>query len=242
MRKTVLFRIKPVMKILFLGMSGAFLVGQILCYIVVRILTEADTTSAFISSFLAWVFGVMVLGILGGVALMTDFNLAVSMGHTRRQFMREECMITLLETGVMFLVLYALYRVDLFVLTSVYSEIPIDSEMDMRAFYAFLKDPIHLLLLLAVVVTLRFAFGMSVAYWGNKGWLVWYAAWMLFAVTCSRIAHMEALQSVREALRQFLYRMAAWLGGYFWQCMGIGVCVCILLLCMKGMSRMPVKG
>lgn len=242
MGNTVLFRIKPVMKIMLPALVGTFLAGQILCYIVVRIFTEADTTSAFISTFLAWVCGVMLLGILGGVALMTDFNLAVSMGHTRRQFMREECVITLLETGVMFLVLYVLYRMDLFVLTCVYSDVPIDAEMDMRVFYAFLKDPVYLLLVLAVIVTLRFAFGMSVAYWGNKGWFAWYAAWALFAVIGSRIAHMEELQAVREALLESLMQMAARLGGYFWPCMGIGVCVCIMLLCMKGMSKMPVRG
>lgn len=241
MEKKIWFRIKDELKILLMMSFGAFLFGTLLCFIIVRFVPDPEITTASIASFMATFFGAITVSVGGAVSMISDFNIAVGMGYTRKKFVLEEIIMAFLESIVFYVISYVLYKLDIFILQVGYSDIPMDKELDMNVIMGGLLKPMNVLLLIIILVTVRFGIGILIQTMGGKAWFICYAVIMFFCLGIPRMSHMPSLESYFLEIEKAFTISAQHLNGQFWQCMGVLLCVILMTISCRVYSKLSVK-
>lgn len=241
MTKKMWFRAKDEIIILLSGCLLAFLFGMFICFLAVRIIQGDDITSASVASFLSIFFGAVLVSIVGGFTMINDFNLAIGMGYTRKKFLAEEMLATFIEFVIYIVVSVVLYKVDFFVLTHAYSDVPIDEELDMRLVVPIMLKPLNLVIFFAILLTVRFVFGLLIQVLGKKGWGIFYIVFMTLCIGGPRMAHLEAMSGVSERISAFGAMCSGYLFGMFWQCLIVAVCAVVFAVCYQKYKKLAVK-
>lgn len=218
-------------------MSGAFLLGTIICFLVVKVF-GADTT-AQIASIFAIVGGVIFLMLSGTLGLKNSFELSVGMSQTRKNFIRKESVEAIIVTIALLLLGILLYKIDDFIQNTLYRGLPV--ELDVRFLFSdFLVNPMNFLTIVFAVLGLRFLFGALFMKFGqNFLWGCW-AVWMFLCLGAQRVAHIY-LKNLAGAAK-FLSDASKLFGGYFWQIMIWIGAVVLFSIAYLMLARQEAKG
>ena len=233
MKKAIFYRSVEEIKCMLLFMAGGFLFGMVLCFFIVQTAAgDEDVTSAMIASFLAWMLALMVVIFYGGIGMQKEFNLAVCMSHSRRRFLAEEGIVSAICVVVSVLVFLMLSFVDEILLSKLYADVPIDSEFNMSVFSSFLlQNPVNILCLIAIVVAVRFLFGMLYMRFGQMAILIVWVVTMTGTAIIKRVADRFA-GGMAQALAS-LAALSARMNGQFFQI--IAILISLVLIAVSGL-------
>lgn len=234
------------MAALFCTMAGGFLLGMMMCFLIVRIFPDGEeTTTALIASFFAATGAVIAIVIWGGIGLQNSFCLAVCMSHGRKRFLLEEGLVSVALSAVALLLMGIFTQVDLFVLKHLYAGIPIDQDMDMEAVAAFIfANPVNLLCIFFLIIALRLLMGALYMRFGQ--WAFW-GLWLLMMTCITAVSRMcrdgdgniiEAAQGIVRTVT----RLSAYLHGLFFQAVGIATALAIIAVAMLLIRKQEVRG
>lgn len=197
-------------------MGGAFLLGALICFFVVRVAgaNSPDMTTAQIATIFAAAGGGTYLMIFAVLGLRGHFEMAVCMSQTRKSFLCRESVETVILTTAALLFGIVLYKIDDFMQNTIYRGHLV--ELDVRPLFDdFLLNPINFVTVVFAVLGLHFLFGVLYMKFGQKFlWGCW-AVWMFLCLGAKRIAH-TYFGSLSDTM-EFLSGASKLLGGYFWQ-------------------------
>lgn len=231
------------MTALFCTMAGGFLLGMMICFLIVRIFPDGEeTTTALIASFFAATGAVIAIIVWGGIGLQNSFCLAVCMSHCRKRFLLEEGLVSVALSAVALLLMGIFTQVDLFVLKYLYAGIPIDQDLNMEAVAAFIfANPVNLLCIFFLIVAMRLLMGALYMRFGQ--WAFW-GLWLLM-MTCitagSRISNGNIIEAAQRIVRT-VTRLSAYLHGLFFQTVGIAASLVIIAVAMLLIRKQEVRG
>lgn len=231
MANIIFHRSKESLAALFCTMAGGFLLGMMICFLVVRIFPDGEeTTTAMIASFFAATGAVIAIVIWGGIGLQNSFCLAVCMSHSRKRFLLEEGLVSVALSAVALLLMGIFTQVDLFVLGHLYAGIPIDQDLNMEAVAAFIfANPVNLICVFFLIIALRLLLGALYMRFGQ--WAFW-GMWLVM-MTCftavSRSRHGNIIEAAQGIVRT-VTRLSAYLHGLFFQTAGIAAALAIIIV------------
>lgn len=231
------------MTALFCTMAGGFLLGMMICFLIVRIFPDGEeTTTALIASFFAMMGALIAIVIWGGIGLQNSFCLAVCMSHSRKRFLLEEGLVSVALSAVALLLMGIFTQIDLFVLKHLYAGIPIDQDMNMEPVADFIfANPVNLLCIFFIIIALRLLMGALYMRFGQ--WAFW-GLWLLM-MTCitaaSRINHGTIIEAAQGIVRT-VTRLSTYLHGLFFQAVGIATALVIIAVAMLLIRKQEVRG
>ena len=174
----------------FLGITAVgYLIGLIVVFIVMNVAKEntcatAGTMLAFIAFAFMHLFGITF-------SFMGDFNMAISLGATRKSFVSGYVLFNLLEIAVLELEIVVFGVVEKFLLENAFPQAVM--EIDLTNFFTW--NYLSGVLVVFTAVILRY--GMKVL------WILW-AVWMIICLVPMNIAKNEKLSGELAKLGLFL--------------------------------------
>ncbi|MFW5554080.1 MAG: hypothetical protein ACOCN3_03855 [Roseburia inulinivorans] len=181
----------------FLGMTaGGYLIGLIVVFIVMNV--EKGSTCATAGTMLAVIaFAFMHLfGIT--ISFMGDFNMAISLGATRKSLVAGYVLFNLLEIAVLEVEIILFGMFEKFMLKTAFPQASM--EIDLTTFFTWK----YLLGTMVVFTVLEMFFGAVILRYGMKVlWILW-ALWMLVWLMPMIIEKNEKLSSELAKLGLFL--------------------------------------
>lgn len=181
----------------FLGIvAGGYLVGLIIVFIVMN--ATKENSYATVGTMLAVI--VFALMHLWGISFsfIGDFNMAVSMGVTRKSFVAGYALFNLLEIAVLEVEIILFGMFEKFMLKTAFPQASM--EIDLTTFFTWK----YLLGAMVVFTVLEMFFGAVILRYGMKVlWILW-AVWMIICLVPMNIAKNEKLSGELAKLGLFL--------------------------------------
>lgn len=181
----------------FLGIvAGGYLVGLIIVFIVMN--ATKENSYATVGTMLAVI--VFALMHLWGISFsfMGDFNMAVSMGVTRKSFVAGYALFNLLEIAVLEVEIILFGMFEKFMLKTAFPQASM--EIDLTNFFTWN----YLSGVLVVFTAVEMFFGAVILRYGMKVlWILW-AVWMIICLVPMNIAKNEKLSGELAKLGLFL--------------------------------------
>lgn len=155
--------------------GGTF--GILLVVLILTFVKDADDY-AKLGGFLALIVGMIVLVISGCLTVQNDFNLAISMGKTRKTIMPAMYVFLFMQTLVTFAAIYIVDFLEERLYAVLYPGFP--CEMD---YTSFLHERLLVWPLFFGVPALVLFLGALVLKFGNNAfWFVWIFWWVIFMI------------------------------------------------------------
>lgn len=181
----------------FLGITAVgYLIGLIVVFIVMNVAKE--NTCATAGTMLAVI--VFALMHLWGISFsfMGDFNMAVSMGVTRKSFAAGYALFNLLEIAVLELEIVVFGVLEKFLLKTAFPQAAVEADMTNFFTWNYLSG------VLVVFTAVEMFFGAVILRYGMKVlWILW-AVWMIICLVPMNIAKNEKLSGELAKLGLFL--------------------------------------
>ena len=181
----------------FLGITAVgYLIGLIVVFIVMNVAKEntcatAGTMLAVIAFAFIHLFGITL-------SFMGDFNMAISLGATRKSFVSGYVLFNLLEIAVLELEIVVFGVVEKFLLENAFPQAVMEIEPD-KLFYMELSVRCP-----GRIYSSRNVFGAVILRYGMKVlWILW-AVWMIICLVPMNIAKNEKLSGELAKLGLFL--------------------------------------
>lgn len=167
-----------------LGMVAAFfLVGEIIVGVSVYVFGEVE--SVFLGGTLLALIMVPFVQILVGTSMMAlHFNIAVSMGTTRRRVVPAFMVFVFLGELLAVGVAYLLYHLEKWIFSIAYTG------MDVELDFGFVFRWNYILLACFAIVALNMLMGALFLKYGKKALTVFWIIWMVACIGMPRLAHM----------------------------------------------------
>lgn len=207
--------------------SLSFLLGLMLVTMIGKVFEagEPDYQSAQIGAMMVLAVGLIVV-IAGSFALQNRFNLSICMGYTRKSFILRELLEGVIATAFVFGISLVFYLLDNFFQSIMFPGVGM--EIDLRVFIAFVfEKPLNLLAFIIIITSIRFFVGTVFMHFGMVAFWVMWALWMGACLIPARMSHADGKRA--KQIVEMLGNAAKYCGGYFWQL--LGVVVCVLLVC-----------
>lgn len=170
----------------FLQYGLISMAGGILGIIIVLIIMAIDGTGedyGQVGSMLVQMFG-MILLLFGGIfSVQSDFNLAISMGKTRKYYVPSKYLVLVLETAVLLIIVFVISRIEDALYPAVYPGAICD--LDVSGIFNYPGFLAGLLFGLPMIVLL---FGALLMRFSAKIFWVFYVVWMFLFLGGPRIA------------------------------------------------------
>lgn len=181
----------------FLGITAVgYLIGLIVVFIVMNVAKE--NTCATAGTMLAVI--VFALMHLWGISFsfIGDFNMAVSMGVTRKSFAAGYALFNLLEIAVLELEIVVFGVLEKFLLKTAFPQAAVEADMTNFFTWNYLSGVV------VVFTTVEMFFGAVILRYGMKVlWILW-AVWMIICLVPMNIAKNEKLSGELAKLGLFL--------------------------------------
>ncbi|MBE5870144.1 MAG: hypothetical protein E7294_02630 [Lachnospiraceae bacterium] len=193
-----------------LWMCVAFAGGMGLCLLIVKLLQADDPeiTTIPLGGLMAMIAGGAFLFLYACVGLKGRFAKAICMSCTRRRFLLQETIESIIETLVVAAAGYMFGIVDMAVQKNCMGGVPI--EFDILDIYKLLfTNPLNMVMIICVGISGRFLIGELLIRFGTKAFWVLWAVWMLCSLVPTKIAHTleaEKLEGFVEILKQLTTR------------------------------------
>ena len=181
----------------FLGIvAGGYLVGLIIVFIVMN--ATKENSYATVGTMLAVI--VFALMHLFGISFsfMGDFNMAVSMGVTRKSFVAGYVLFNLLEIAVLEVEIILFGMFEKFMLKTAFPQASM--EIDLTTLFTWK----YLLGVMVVLTVLEMLLGAVILRYGVKAFWVLWAIWMIVCLAPMNIAKNEKLSGELAKLGLFL--------------------------------------
>ena len=201
----------------FLGITAVgYLIGLIVVFIVMNV--AKDNTCATAGTMLA-VTAFAFIHLFGiTFSFIGDFNMAISLGETRKRFVAGYALFNLLEIAVLELEIVVLGVVEKFLLENAFPQAVM--EIDLTTFFSWK----YLLGTMLILETVELFFGAVILKYGMKAFWVLWALWMLVCLVPMNIEK-------NEKLSRTLARLGILLGGNITS-QGIAALIIILSIIM----------
>ena len=172
----------------YLGiMAGAFVLGFIILLIVMGQIKENESATA--GTMIAAVIIIFVHFFATSISFVGEFNLAVSMGATRKNFVANYALFNMAEILLLELVLLIFGNLEKFIVNRLFPNIVM--EIDMTKFF----DWKYLLMIIVIFTVAEIFIGAVILRFGMKFlWVLW-AVWMLAALLPINISKNEKLSA-----------------------------------------------
>lgn len=155
----------------FLVELGGFLFGFLLVNLIMRL--DDDPGSWFcMGTLMALAMGVMVLFLMGGLGYSNEFQLALSMGRTRKAFMASYALRLLLQIIMSYILILAVYHLEL----AIYPLLFPGYEIEVA--FSFLTNWKVILPSALAILVLAMFLGAIYGRYGKKGLWLSYLIWM----------------------------------------------------------------
>ena len=190
-------KVRKIELLQFLGIVAAgYLVGLGIVFIMVNVTDE--NAYATVGTMLAVnLFAFMHLFAIS-FSFMGEFNMAISMGVTRKSFAAGYALFNLLEIAVLELEIVVFGVLEKFLLKTAFPQAAV--EVDMTTFFTWK----YLLGAMVVFTVLEMFFGAVILRYGMKVlWILW-AVWMIICLVPMNIAKNEKLSGELAKLGLFL--------------------------------------
>ena len=181
----------------FLGITAVgYLIGLIVVFIVMNV--AKDNTCATAGTMLA-VTAFAFIHLFGiTFSFIGDFNMAISLGETRKRFVAGYALFNLLEIAVLELEIVVLGVVEKFLLENAFPQAVM--EIDLTNFFTWN----YLSGVLVVFTAVEMFFGAVILKYGIKAYGVLWALWMLITLVPMNIEKNEKLSGELAKLGLFL--------------------------------------
>lgn len=184
---------KDIGMILFLEFFG-FILGAILMFAIIS-LTADETEGYFeMATIFAAMFFVFVCIFLGVGNFIQDYNMAVMMGKTRKNFLVSYGVFSTVEIAVAELFLYLLYRLERVINLVIYRGREHDIEVTWEIFF---NVKVFFLVLITVFV-LKYFCGAFLLKFLKKANMILLLIWMVFCASQTRILQSEWFANLFE--------------------------------------------
>lgn len=186
-------KVRKIELLQFLGITAVgYLIGLIVVFIVMNAAKEstcatAGTMLAVIAFAFMHLFGITF-------SFMGDFNMAISLGATRKSFVAGYALFNLLEIAVLELEIVVFGVVEKFLLENAFPQAVM--EIDLTNFFTWN----YLTGVLVVFTAVEMFFGAVILKYGMKAFWVLWALWMLICLVPMNIGKNEKLSGVLESL------------------------------------------
>lgn len=181
----------------FLGITAVgYLIGLIVVFIVMNVAKEntcatAGTMLAFIAFAFMHLFGI-------SFSFMGDFNMAISLGATRKSFVAGYVLFNLLEIAVLEVEIILFGMFEKFMLKTAFPQASM--EIDLTTFFTWK----YLLGAMVVFTVLEMLLGAVILRYGVKAFWVLWAIWMIVCLAPMNIEKNEKLSGELAKLGLFL--------------------------------------
>lgn len=181
----------------FLGITAVgYLIGLIVVFIVMNVAKEntcatAGTMLAFIAFAFMHLFGITF-------SFMGDFNMAISLGATRKSFVSGYVLFNLLEIAVLEVEIILFGMFEKFMLKTAFPQASM--EIDLTTLFTWK----YLLGAMVVFTVLEMLLGAVILRYGVKAFWVLWAIWMIVCLAPMNIAKNEKLSGELAKLGLFL--------------------------------------
>ncbi len=135
----------------------AYAVGCLILWLVVTLSIGDDVTTFPIATLLAGIFPAFIGAFVGSSWFMQQFNYAVSMGCTRKAFIKAAIIIKLIQTSISVILIIPLYMLEKHLCMTVYSRYPMEADFD------FLINPMLLILITFGITSLSLFIGAIIS-------------------------------------------------------------------------------
>lgn len=159
--------------------TGALGVGLLF---LIMLLAKPDTY-IYLGSFVAALIAIMLYLLLGIFGFMSDFNLAVSLGVTRKRFAVGYLLRCLLTSALITGIMALFYLLE----SNLYAKVFKDAVLEMD-FAEGVTVKIFLVIMFVIPV-IRFAVGAFITRFQKVGFWVLWAVWMIGCLGGSRLVH-----------------------------------------------------
>lgn len=234
--------IKKEISYLAVTMSGGFLLGAFLCFIIIKVFgsEEKDMTAFPLGSLMCIGAGLMFLVIFGTFGLKGRFEMAVCMSRTRKHFLFQEIAANILVI-LLFLVLGLVYNaIESLLFRVLYKGIPV--EWDMFGFYKdFVLQPMNFALIIVGVLALRILFGTLFIKFGQIFFWCSWIIWMILCMAPSKLVHQLGDAQLDQLSLIFTTAMDR-CNGYFIHLVGIMISVVCIVIAAFMLRKQEAKG
>lgn len=234
--------IKKEISYLAVTMSGGFLLGAFLCFIIVKVFgsEEKDMTVFPLGSLMCIGAGLMFLVIFGIFGLKGRFEMAVCMSCTRKRFLLQEIAANILVI-LLFLVLGLVYNaIESLLFRSFYKGIPV--EWDMFGFYKeYVLQPMNFILMILIVLAWRLLFGTLFIKFGQIFFWCSWIIWMILCMAPSKLVHQLGDAQLERLSVLFTTAMDR-CNGYFIHLVGIMISVVCIMIAAFMLRKQEAKG
>lgn len=180
-------------------MLGLFIMGVGMVILILK--TDETTTTYFCMGTLMSVFSILGSAVFNGIYFRPEFNLALSMGETRKRFLGLYALRQLLLTVVGYGAVLALMQLELVLYRSIFPTLENED-----VFY-FLTDWRIILPVMIACVLLPMFIGTLHSRFGKPVMVILYFVWLACCMLPSQLSHNETLMNTVSSVP-----VAAWIG------------------------------
>lgn len=203
----------------------AGIVGMIIVFIIMK--TEGDEASyAAIGSLLTLMFGAMIVIVVGIISVQMDFNVAISMGKTRKYYVPAQYLLYMASWALCLGIATILALVEEYLYPSLYPNA--ESEISMMFLVSEPGITFGLLLLVPAVIMLA---GSLVLKFGMKSFWVLWIIWMFGCVGLPRI-----ISAAEDAPDSFWGRAGVAFVNFFKNMSGTEIGIGMMVLAIAGLA------
>lgn len=196
-------------------MGLAFVLGIIMSELILFFAQSGDDnlTTFPLAFTMTMIGGIGFMSFIGCLSMSGRFELAVCMSKTRKYFIIQELIESLINGALVLIYGAIAYKLDLFIQEIINKDIPMEMEVPMFM-DMLLKNPMNWIVFVVAISMFRYMFGAAYIKVG-KGflWVIWFI-WMVICLVPSKVEHLLEKKNITIDT-SVIENLADLCGGYF---------------------------